>query len=114
METDFKTENSMQRKTIERQNDRAIQIKESYGNRVAKLIDKVEQLKRIDNNNNNNNDVREYFDFDNSLDEKQKELLNRLLKSLMNDSVKFHKELKDKELLLKRNLELKTKCRIQN
>ena len=31
----------------------------------------------------------------------------------MNDSVKSHKELKDKELLLKRNLELKTKCRVQ-
>ena len=31
----------------------------------------------------------------------------------MNDSVKFHKELKDKDLLLKRNSELETKCRIQ-
>jgi len=43
------------------------------------LIDKVEQLKRINNNNNNknnNNDVRHYFDFDKSLDDKQKELLN--------------------------------------
>ena len=103
MEKDFKTETSMQRKTIQRQNDRSIRIRESNENRIAKLIDKVEQLKRINNNNNNNNDVRDYFDFDNSLDEKQKELLNRLLKSLMNDSVKSHKELKDKELLLKHN-----------
>ena len=113
MEADFKTEYSMQRKIILQQNDRLNRHKESTGNRVAKLIDKVEQLKRINNNNNNNNnnnDVRRYFDFDKSLDDKQKELLNRLLKSLMNDSVKFHKELKEKDLLLKRNSELETKC----
>ena len=72
METEFKSENLMQRKIIERQNNRAIQKEKLYGNRVAKLIDKVEQLKQTNNNNNNNNDVSDYFDFDHSLDEKQK------------------------------------------
>ena len=81
LQTDFESENSMQKKIINRLNKQGTQKEELYGNRVAKLIDKVEELKRINNNNNNNynnnnNDVSNYFDFDHSLDEKQKELLN--------------------------------------
>ena len=73
-----------------------MQREESYRNRVAKLIDKVEELKRINNYNiNNNNDVSNYFDFYQSLDEKQKELLNQLLKSLTNNVIKSQKEIEE-------------------
>ena len=59
----------------------------------------INNANNVNNNNNNNNinDVSNYFDFDHSLDEKQKELLNQLLKSLMNNAIKSQKELKDAE-----------------
>ena len=69
------------------------------------MINKVTELKQI---NSNNNDVSN--NFAQPLDEKQLQLLNQLLKRLMDNAIKFQSKLKDAELMMKWNSELKEKC----
>ena len=106
LQNNFELENLMQMKMINRQNQQGMRIQELYGNRVAKLINKVTELKQI--NSNKNNDVS--ANFAQPLDEKQLQLLNQLLKRLMDNAMKSQAKLKEAEFVINQNLELEEKC----
>ena len=76
LQKNYESECLMQVKTINRQKQQRMQMEESFKNKVTKLINKLVELKEI--TINKNNDVSD--NLEKSMDEKQLQFLNQLLK----------------------------------